>query len=105
MKAFASALLVSGAAAAASAIDFEQTGTTNGSLSFSLPYATRFVVGKESDGAAGAKVGEACISSWALSTDSAKLQFSLVMSMVLQLHDALSQADGIVSQFMCWKNG
>ena len=25
--------------------------------------------------------------------------------MILQLHDALSQADGIVGQFMCWKNG
>ena len=25
--------------------------------------------------------------------------------MVLQLHDALSQADGIAGQFMCWKSG
>ena len=33
MKAFASALLVSGAAAAASAIDFEQTGTTVSTMS------------------------------------------------------------------------
>ena len=63
---FASALLVSGAAAAASAIDFAQTGTINGSSSFSLPYATIALVGKESDGAAGAKVGNACISSWSL---------------------------------------
>ena len=104
MKAFASALLLAGAHAAAGAIDFGTIKAESKMASLSSPIAFLSKYGPKNPTTV--KVINTTKVSYEVSTDHAKKQYTLKMIMVAAHEDAYKASNkNTIEIYQCWKDG